>query len=119
LPDDYVTVFLPSDGAFKDLCQRKEDKEQSSGPYPQLIGSLLWLSQCTQPDIAFVVNCLSQFLRNPSNAHWLAAIRVLQYVISTKNLRLQLGGDLSVTGYSDSDWAEYWEDRRSTSGYVY
>jgi hypothetical protein len=66
-----------------------------------------------------VVNRLSQFLRNPSNTHWLAAIWILQYVISTKELKLKLEGDLSVSGYSDSDWAEDCEDRQSTSGYVY
>jgi hypothetical protein len=119
LPDDQVSVNSPTDDVFKELKQRTEGEDQSTGPYPQLIGSLLWLAQCTRPDIAFVVNRLSQFLRNPSNSHWLAAIRVLRYVISTKLLRLKLGGNLTVLGYSDSDWAEDREDRRSTSGYVY
>jgi hypothetical protein len=119
LPGNQISVTSPSDDTFKDLKQRQGGKGQSSGLYPQLIGSLLWLAQCTCPDIAFVVNCLSQFLRNPSDSHWHAAIHVSRYVISTKTLELKLGGDLTVSGYSDSDWAEDREDRRSTSGYVY
>jgi hypothetical protein len=106
LPGNHLNVSTPSDLAFKDLAQRKENKEKSSGPYPQLIGSLLWLAQCTQPDISFFVNLLSQFLRNPSNIHWHAAVRVLRYVISTKELKLRLGGKIFIAGYSDLDWAE-------------
>jgi hypothetical protein len=118
-PDQHFDVSTPADSAFKDLKQRADDDIQSSGTYPQLIGSLLWVSQCTRPDILFVVNCLSQFLRNPSDAHWQAALRVLHYVISTKILKLRLGGKMSVSGYSDSDWAEDCKDRRSKSGYAY
>jgi histone deacetylase 1/2 len=119
LPGDHYNVLTPSDSNFKDLHQRCNGEDGLSGLYPQLIGSLLWLAQCTRPDISFVVNRLSQFLRNPSNSHWSAAMRVLQYVISTKDLRLQLGGSMSVAGYSDSDWAEDREDQRLTSGYTF
>jgi hypothetical protein len=44
---------------------------------------------------------------------------VLNYLISTKDLRLCLGGELTCSGYSDSDWAEDRDDRRSTSGYTF
>jgi hypothetical protein len=38
---------------------------------------------------------------------------------STKSLRLRLGGSLTCAGYSDADWAEDRQDRRSTSAYTY
>jgi hypothetical protein len=104
-PDNHFDVSTPANVAFKDLKQRTDNEPQSSGLYPQLIGSLLWLSQCTRPDIAFVVNWLSQFLRNPSDSHWQAALWILHYVIATKDLKLKLGGSMTVSGYSDSDWA--------------
>jgi hypothetical protein len=65
------------------------------------------------------VNRLSQHLRDPSEAHWHAAVRVLNYLVSTKNLKLKLGGKLDLSGYSDSDWAEDRDDRKSTSAYTY
>jgi hypothetical protein len=77
MPDDLVSVTSPTDGSFKDLSPQAKNEDQSSGPYPQLIGSLLWLAQCTRPDVSFVFNCLSQFLQNPSNSHWLAAVQIL------------------------------------------
>jgi hypothetical protein len=45
-----------------------------SGPYNQLIGSLLWVSQCKLPYVAFAINRLSQHLRDPLEAHWAAGI---------------------------------------------
>ena len=89
------------------------------GPYNQLIGSLLWLSQCTRPNVAFAVNRLSQHLWDPSNAHWHAGVLVLNYLISTKLLKLKLGGRLDCCGFSNSNWAEDRDDCRSTSAYTY
>ncbi|KAI7946361.1 hypothetical protein MJO29_010888 [Puccinia striiformis f. sp. tritici] len=96
----------PTDINFKNLGPRLPTDPVSPGPYPQLIGSLLWVSQCTRPDISFAVNRLSQHLRDPSYAHWHAGLRVLNYLVSTKSLKLRLGGELTCSGFSDSDWAE-------------
>jgi hypothetical protein len=95
------------------------DEDQSPGPYGQLIGSLLWIAQCTRPDVSFAVNKLSQFLRDPSASHWSAAVKILNYLASTKSLRLQLGGPLTCAGYSDADWVEDCQDHRSTLAYTY
>jgi hypothetical protein len=110
-----TSVATPTDSHFKNLGRRLPSEPVSSGPYPQLIGSLLWVSQCTRPDISFAVNRLSQHLRDPSDAHWHAGLRILNYLVATKDLKLCLGGDMVLSGYSDSDWAEDRDDRRSTS----
>jgi hypothetical protein len=39
-------------------------------PYHEAIGSLMYTSVATQPDITFAVSTLSQFLENPGEAHW-------------------------------------------------
>lgn len=114
-----VKVSTPTDVHFKDLVPRLPDENQSPGHYASLIGALLWVAQCTRPDISFAVNRLSQFFRDPSESHWYAAVRVLTYLGSTKHLRLRLGGGLVCSGYSDSDWAEDRLDRHSTSAYTY
>lgn len=119
LGSSHKSVQTPTDSSFKDLHPRKANESESPGPYSSLIGALLWAAQCTRADISFAVNRLSQFLHDPSIHHWQAAIRVLDYLVSTKDLRLCLGGNLTLCGYSDSDWVEDRVDRRSTSGYTY
>ncbi|KAI7965086.1 hypothetical protein MJO29_003184 [Puccinia striiformis f. sp. tritici] len=119
LQGQHVSVYNPADSNFKNLRKKSDGDAPSPGPYNQLIGSLLWVSQCTRPDISFIVNRLSQHLRDPSDAHWYAAVRVLNYLVSTKNLKLRLGGKLELSGYSDADWAEDRDDRKSTSAYTY
>ncbi|PLW35354.1 hypothetical protein PCASD_15517 [Puccinia coronata f. sp. avenae] len=119
LPNGPTSVSTPTDSGFKNLRRRQPNEQPSPGPYNQIIGSLLWVAQCTRPDVSFAVNKLSQFLKDPSASHWTAAVRVLNYLVSTKHLRLRLGGSLVCSGYSDADWAEDREDRRSTSAYTF
>ncbi|MBW0535999.1 hypothetical protein O181_075714 [Austropuccinia psidii MF-1] len=88
--------------------------------YRSAIGSLNYLSQCTQPDIAYAVGHLSQFLEKPSCQHWASFKRVLRYLKGTKNLVINYHetGEREKVGYSDSSWAEDL-GRRSWSGYIF
>lgn len=119
LPGCTITAHTPTSTDFKDLTLRKDDEPVSPGPYNSLVGALLWVAQSTRADIAFAVNRLSQFLKNPSVSHWNAAVRILRYLITTKHLKLRLGGSLDCCGYTDSDWAEDRFDQRSTSAYTF
>ena len=40
----------------------------------------MWAAVATQPDIAFAVSLLSQFLENPGEIHWKAVKRVMRYL---------------------------------------
>jgi Reverse transcriptase (RNA-dependent DNA polymerase) len=46
-------------------------------PYRKAIGSLMYASVATRPDITFAVSTLSQFLDNLGPVHWEAAKRVI------------------------------------------
>ena len=48
----------------------EEKRTMEKVPYRQVIRSLMWAAVATQPDIAFAVSLLSQFLENPGEAHW-------------------------------------------------
>ena len=70
-----------------------------------MIGSLMYCATMTRPDIAYAVSMLSQYLEAPRTTHLKAAKRVLRYLLGTKHLKLVLGGNTSVVGFSDADWA--------------
>ncbi|KAJ9561780.1 hypothetical protein OSB04_006940 [Centaurea solstitialis] len=57
----------------KDPFRPKDDDEEVLGaeiPYLCAIGALLYLAQCTRPDIAFSVNLLARFCSAPTQRHW-------------------------------------------------
>ncbi|CAI7844887.1 unnamed protein product [Closterium sp. NIES-54] len=71
-----------------------DDSFESSGPYPELVGCLMYLMTCTRPDLAYPLSVLARFVapgrHRPS--HWYAAKRVAKYVASTSGMGLVLGG---------------------------
>ena len=91
--------------------------------YRPLIGSLLYAAVLTRPDIAAEVAVLSQFLINPGQEHWDAAVRVLAYLKHTPDKgitytrRIDLPDDFNrLYLFVDATWADDKEDRKSTSG---
>ena len=89
-------------------------------PYQNLIGSLMYLSVATRPDIAHAVSYLSQFNTCFGKEHWIAAKRVLRYLQGTKQLALTFKKTgKKLYGLADADWASCTLDRRSYTGYVF
>lgn len=95
--------------------------EAGEVPYRESVGSLLYLSQITRPDITFAVNLVSRYLEKPLTIHWNAVKRIFKYLKGTFNYGLIY--DSSVTpklrGYSDADYAGDTITRRSTSGFIF
>ena len=88
-------------------------------PYREAIGSLMYASVATRPDITFAVSTLSQFLDNPGDAHWEAVKRIFRYLSGTKGLELTYGGDRhDLVSYTDADGATQ-DHRRAISGHVF
>jgi hypothetical protein len=52
-------------------------------PYHKAIGSLMYASITTQPDITFAISTLSQFLKNPGELHWTAVKQIFRYLSGT------------------------------------
>ena len=86
--------------------------------YKSLVGSLHYLA-FTKPDLSFVVHQVCQFMSFPTNIHLVAAKRILRYLNGTLNfgIFLQLG-PISLSTFSDSDWAGDPFDRRSTTRFI-
>ena len=115
---DSASTPMESKLKLKDSKETMEN-EVVDRPYRKLIGSLLYLSTHTRPDIAEAVGNLSRNLEKPTIEHWNAGMRLLKYLKGTANYGIKFeGNDLSLIGYSDSSWAST-QDRKSVSGYVF
>jgi Reverse transcriptase (RNA-dependent DNA polymerase)/gag-polypeptide of LTR copia-type/Integrase core domain/GAG-pre-integrase domain len=92
----------------------------SACPYREVIGSLMYLSVCTRPDISQSVGALARYMSAPEKEHWDAAKAVLRYVKGTTSHGVVFGaGATGLVGYCDADYAGDLDTRRSTTGYVF
>ena len=111
------------DKLSKSQCPQdeKERAEMEKVPYASIVGSLMYAQVCTRPNIAFAVNALGRYLSNPGLNHWKAVKKVMRYLQGTKDYMLtyKRSDQLKVTGYSDSDFAGFPDDRKSTSGFIF
>ncbi|MCI22191.1 copia-type polyprotein, partial [Trifolium medium] len=77
----------------------------------------------TRPDMAFSVCLAARYMERPTEMHMAAVKRVLRYLKGTLSLgilyKCKTGNDLIMQGWSDSDYAGDYDDRKSTSGYVF
>mmetsp|Transcript_19788 Transcript_19788/g.30384 ORF Transcript_19788/g.30384 Transcript_19788/m.30384 type:complete len:328 (+) Transcript_19788:378-1361(+) len=104
----------------------KVDDQRQSG-YRSGVGKLLCMKKLC-PEILNAVRNLSRFLGRASEAHMRAMYRVMRYCISTPSRGLELkpkrswDGDrafeFEIEGWSDSDYANDVEQRRSVSGWA-
>src|SRR6266481_6706360 len=89
-------------------------------PYLTAVRCIMYAAMAMRPDIAFVVQHLSQFNCNLGNAHWTAAQHTIHYLYATRHRSLVLGGkDIMLMGWVDSDWGACTDTRRSTSRYAF
>lgn len=86
-------------------------------PFQEAVCSLLFLAQCTRPDISFAVNDVSRFNSQHSEDHWKAVKRILRYLKGTANFKLIFSSskEKSFMCYTDTDWASDIDKRRSCS----
>jgi hypothetical protein len=87
--------------------------------YRSVVGALQYLT-LTRTDIAFPVNKVYQFLHAPTTIHWDSVKRILRYIKHTTKLGLKIQKSEStlVSAFSDTDWADSMDDRRSAGGFV-
>ncbi|CAI7897219.1 unnamed protein product [Closterium sp. NIES-54] len=94
-----------------------------SGPYPELVGCLMYLMTCTGPDLAYPLSLLAHNVATGRHrkVHWDAAKRVLHFLCSTSGIRLVLGGrgPVVLTDHADASWVEDSATQRSSQGYIF
>lgn len=97
------------------------EKMTDARKYREVVGSLLYLTTCTRPDLSYTVSKLSQYFSEPTEEQWATVKHVLRYLkgSSDKELCYRKSDDMElwIQAYSDADWAADQTDRRSTTGY--
>ena len=102
------------------LEEFSEDEKVENWPFRELVGSLMWLSISTRPDIANAVRAVARYCTAPRAIHWKAALGIVEYINGTSEygITFQRGtlSGISLEVFADADYASKATDRRSVSG---
>ncbi|XLR34469.1 hypothetical protein HN51_043792 [Arachis hypogaea] len=90
------------------------DKER----YQRLVEKLIYLSH-TRFDIAYAVGIISLFMHKLQEDHMEAVMRIVRYLKGApgSGIIFKRNDHLKVEAYTDTDWTDNPNDRRSTVGY--
>ncbi|CAI7871765.1 unnamed protein product [Closterium sp. NIES-54] len=100
-----------------------DESVEPSGPYPELVGCLIYVMTCTRPNLAYPLSLLARYV-DPGRhrkVHWDAAKRVLRYLCGTSGMGLVLGGrgPVVLTGHADASWVDDSATQRLSKGYTF
>ncbi|CAI7877111.1 unnamed protein product [Closterium sp. NIES-54] len=84
----------PPDTGHSLSAPPSDESVESSGPYPELVGCLMYLMTCTRPDLAYPLGLLARYVA-PGQ------------------------GDVVLTGHSDASWVDDQATQRSSQGYTF
>ena len=99
----------------------EHEESEKTFPYRQAVGSLLYLSNKTRPDIAFGVNFSSRYLEKPSDKNIQDVKRILRYLNGSREKMISFKKDskcMKLIAYCDADFAGDLETRKSTTGFI-
>lgn len=112
----------PMDPGHKLKLTTEDEVVVDQEMYQSAVGSLLYLSIASRPDIAYAVSYAARYTSKPTSVHWTVVKRVMRYLKGTLDLGLRYSGEGSegdtMSAFCDADWAGDLDERKSTSGYV-
>ena len=98
-------------------------KDPSVG-FESLIGTALWFSRMTRPDITFATIFHAKFTASSTQAHYESALDIPRYLSKTADYKLHYrrsnitDGKFRIRIQTDSDWATDFIDRKSYQSYI-
>ena len=109
---------IPASAGGADLRPKQGNEPGGDWPVREAIGSLMWLSTMTRPDIPNAVRAVARYAHEPTERVWQAIMKILSYLNGTRSLGITYvrGSGLSLNVYADADYANKENDRRSVSG---
>ena len=102
-------------------CEKGEELLGPKVPYLSVIGALMYLANCTRPDIAFSVNLLARYSSAPTRRHWKGIQHILRYLSGTTDMGLFYSNKSKekLLGYADAGYLSDLHKARSQTGYVF
>ena len=98
----------------------KEENMVRQIPYVSVMGSLMYATLYTRPDICYSVGIVSRYQSNLGLKHWQAVKHILKYLQRMGDYMLVYHSeDLILIDYTDSDFQSDLDFRKSTSGCVF
>jgi hypothetical protein len=87
---DSNPVSTPIDAHFNlssTQCPTKDEdlKYMSKVPYSSVVGSLMYATVCSHPDLSYAMSLVSRYRANPNRAHWEAVKWIFKYLCGTSN----------------------------------
>ena len=84
----------------------------------EAVGSLLWLSTITRPDITNAVRTVASYVHTPTERFWQAIMEILSYLNETKSFGITYmrGSGLGLEMYANANYADKANHRRFVSG---
>ena len=101
----------------------EERERMKNVPYRQIVGSLMYLANCTRPDISQALGVCARFSADPGEQHWAALKWILRYLVGTRDLCIRFGRKVPDMPFSplhgnvDGSFGDDVDTRRSTTGY--
>jgi hypothetical protein len=96
-----------------------DDQDTNNYPIRQAIGSIMYLTNTTRPDIAFAVNNVSRHVIRPTRSLWTATQKIIKYLNSTSNMGITYKkSTFKIKCWADSDYANDKQDRKSITGWI-
>ena len=101
-----------------ELGPREEGERKGGWPYREAVGTLIRLSTTTRTVISNAVRAVARHCHNPTDRHLKAVLKIMAHLLGTTGMGLTFarGSGLDLTAYSDADYADKSNDRRSVSG---
>lgn len=117
--EDIPTVKTP----IREIPAKNEDRQTDSKfitEYISKVGSLIYSSQISRPDIAYAVSVAGRFNANPNQHHMDNVNRIFAYLKGTMECGITYDktSDMRLEAFVDSDWGGCPDTHRSTTGWV-
>ena len=117
VPNTFLTADMPN---YIHQAKDYNSSKLSLELYPSLVGSLLWISISTRPEISQAVLQLCRQVHKPCLAHLTAAKHVLRFLAGSRDNGLTYRKSANKTPmiFSDATWGSDPTTQRSMSAYV-
>jgi hypothetical protein len=106
--------------SLKECPELEKASAAEHSRFMSAVGSIQYIASVTRPDLSFAAHALARHMSASAKEHWQAALHVMRYLQSTKNLGITFGGSENkslVEAYTDADFANA-SDCKSVSGMV-